>query len=147
LEAEEDYYNRNGHSGVQCGGQHIVVLTPPRKVTSPDDVLEDEADECPRHVVNRGRRRDGTSTGEYHREVDVFEYGVGVFPRNKVWDPRCDGTYEEKPSERVKDLPLGKLQPWSYDTPYYGSSTESSGTGADEAVLLVRVTHILDILK
>lgn len=50
-----------------------VVLRQPREVTTTDDIVEDEANNRPRHVVDGGCRRDRPSTTEDYREIDIFD--------------------------------------------------------------------------
>ena len=57
LQTEEYEDDRDRHAGIECGGQHIVVLRPPREVASTDDILEDEPYDRPRHKVYRRSRR------------------------------------------------------------------------------------------
>ena len=76
LQAEKDNHDRNCDARVERSRQDVVVLRPPRKVASPDHVLENEPDDRPRDVVYRRCRRDEARTGKYHGKVDVSEHGV-----------------------------------------------------------------------
>ena len=49
-----------------------VVLQPPEHVAATDDVVEQEADEYPRYVVDRGCRRHDVEAGKDDREVEVL---------------------------------------------------------------------------
>lgn len=52
-------------------------------MSSSDDILEEEADDCPRHVVYRARRRDVADAGEHEaskssasRQIDLMVGGT-----------------------------------------------------------------------
>lgn len=90
LEAEEDEDDRHGESRVQSRGEDVcriyaliktrgkrnwdirtVVLRPPREMTPADDVLEDESNHRPGHVVDSGCGRDVARSGEDDGEAEV----------------------------------------------------------------------------
>ena len=49
---------RGKGTGTGKGGQgRTVVFRPPTEMSSPDNVLEDESDDCPRDVIDGGRGR------------------------------------------------------------------------------------------
>jgi hypothetical protein len=50
-----------------------VVLCPPVKVASTDDIVEDKANEEPGHVVKGGRRRYGGRAAEGDWEINILE--------------------------------------------------------------------------
>ena len=50
-----------------------VVLCPPVKVASTDDIVKDKADEHRGRVVERSRRRHVGRGTKDDREIDVFE--------------------------------------------------------------------------
>ena len=50
-----------------------VVLHPPEHVAATDDVVEQEADEGPGHVVDRCCRRNDAYRGKEDREVEVLQ--------------------------------------------------------------------------
>jgi len=50
-----------------------VVLGPPVKVASLDDIVEDKADECPGHVVKGSRRKHVDRATEGDWEINVLE--------------------------------------------------------------------------
>ena len=50
-----------------------VVLQPPEDVAATDDVVEQEANEHPRHVVEWRRRWNGGGGTKYEWEVDILE--------------------------------------------------------------------------
>lgn len=64
LQAEEDHDDRDGDARVERGGEDVVVFRPPREVPPSNNVLEDEPDDRPRHVVDRCRWWDKACTGE-----------------------------------------------------------------------------------
>ena len=51
-----------------------------------DDVVEDEADDSPGHVVQRRSRRNETSTAEDDRPVEVLENNVVIL---LLQEPLC----------------------------------------------------------
>ena len=64
-----------------------------------DDIVEDEPDERPGHVVERGRGRDEAGAVEDDGEVDVLEERVRPLERDEVADERQGGTNEEEEQE------------------------------------------------
>jgi hypothetical protein len=96
-----------------------VVLRPPTKVASTDDVVKSEADENPGYVVERRRGRQVVRASEDKREIQVLE-GLYVeflveYPLNN-W--RKDPDQEEK-DETVIELAMGEQTLWSDDTPLH----------------------------
>jgi hypothetical protein len=63
-----------------------VVLCPPVKVASTDDIVEDKADEHPEHVVKGGRRRHVARAAEGDWEIDVLEETYLNFLCNIHWN-------------------------------------------------------------
>ena len=61
-----------------------------------DDIVEDEPDDRPGHVVERGCGRDETGAVEDDGEVDVLEERVWPLERDEVADERQGGTNEEE---------------------------------------------------
>ena len=57
LKNEEDQDGAHRHTRVKTSREDVVVLGPPREVTTTNDVLEDEADNRPWNVVDSGCRR------------------------------------------------------------------------------------------
>jgi len=53
-----------------------IIFDPPRKVSPPNVVIEDEADDRPWDVVERRRRRNRTQTAEDDREADTCRRSV-----------------------------------------------------------------------
>ncbi|PLW04758.1 hypothetical protein PCASD_21190 [Puccinia coronata f. sp. avenae] len=58
LEGEKDDDSANDGADVEAGGEEKVVLGSPAELHPAEHILEDEADEDPRHVVDGRRRRD-----------------------------------------------------------------------------------------
>ena len=70
-----------------------------------DDVVEEETDQGPWHVVESRRRRDETSAGQDDGEVDVFDERVGPFEVHEPSDDGADGADEEEEEEwTVSDM-------------------------------------------
>ena len=55
-------------------GVLTVVLRPPPKVATTNEILKDEADKDPRYIVERCRGRQIARTPKDDREVDVLEH-------------------------------------------------------------------------
>ena len=53
--------------------RRTVILRPPREVAASDEEVEDEADDAPADVVERGRRGQVSSATKDDRPVDVLE--------------------------------------------------------------------------
>lgn len=68
-------------------------------MTSAEDVLEDKADDGPRDVVDSAGGRNGTSSVEDDREVDVAEPAVGPFQAEEVGNNGAENTNEEEEYE------------------------------------------------
>jgi hypothetical protein len=69
LQAEEDKDCSDSDPRVHSGRKDVVVLRPPREVAPPNDILEDETDNCPGDVVDGACRRDQASSVENNREA------------------------------------------------------------------------------
>ena len=78
-------------------------------MTATDDVVEDERDDRPGHVVDGGRGGDEARAGEDDGEVDVAQEGVRPPQRDEVRRERADGADEEEVHEPVVDLPAREL--------------------------------------
>ena len=68
-----------------------------------DDIVEDEPDDRPGHVVERGRGRDEAGAVEDDGEIDVLEERVRPLERDEVADERQGGTDEEEEDEDDED--------------------------------------------
>jgi hypothetical protein len=53
--------------------QLTVILGPPGKVASTDDIIKDKTDQHPGHEVKRGCRGKVARAGKDEREVEIFE--------------------------------------------------------------------------
>ena len=69
-----------------------------------DDVVEDEPDDRPRHVVGRRRGRDEARPAEDDGEVDVFEERVRPLERDKVAGEGAECADEEEEHETATDM-------------------------------------------
>lgn len=68
-------------------------------MTPANHVVEDEADNSPRDIVDSTSRRNGTSSAEDDREVHVFDEGVGPFERDQVCHQGTDSPDQEEPDK------------------------------------------------
>lgn len=66
-------------------------------------IVEDEADDGPRHVVDRSRGRDHTEATKYDGEVDILDDGVRPLQMDYVCDCRCNGTNKEEEKKATAD--------------------------------------------
>ena len=80
-------------------GQRTIVLCPPRKVTSANDIIENESDDRPGDVVDGAGRGNETGAAEDDGEVDVFDERVGPFEVHEPSDDGADGADEEEEEE------------------------------------------------
>jgi hypothetical protein len=85
-----------------------VVLCPPVKVASTDDIVEDKADEHPEHVVKRGRRRDGGRAAEGDWEIDVLEETYSELLVQYPLEQWCKDAGKEEEDEAVVELTVRK---------------------------------------
>lgn len=84
---------------------------------SSNDILEEEANNCPWHVVHGGGGRNESRSREDDGEIDVFDERVWILARNEV---ACNGkerANEEEEDERVVYLAFRELEGGSDDTP------------------------------
>lgn len=145
LEDEEDKDRRYGNSGIESGGEDVVILGPPREGAAADDVVEGESNDCGGDVVDSGGWGDVTGTSEHDGQVDVLVPRVGVAAGEGVWDSWADGTDEEEPQERVVHLARAEHVFGGNNTPDDGGGTEHGGRQANESVILVARAHIFDV--
>ena len=75
LKDEEGQHGADSHTGVKGSREDVVVLGPPREVTAADDVLEDEASDGPRNVVDSAGGMNQAGTGEDDGEASEFVRG------------------------------------------------------------------------
>jgi len=57
LQAKENNDGSDRHTGVQSGGQDVIVSTPPAEMTPPNPILEDKPSHGPRGVIDTSCRR------------------------------------------------------------------------------------------
>ena len=76
-----------------------IVLCPPREVTSPNNMIEDVANNRPRDEVHACRRREPScSAEEENREVDILDNGV----RPSSYDEICNRGGDNSKREEIK---------------------------------------------
>ena len=86
-------------------GKRTIVLCPPRKVTSANDIIENESDDRPGDVVDGAGRGNETGAAEDDGEVDVFDERVGPFEVHEPSDDGANGADEEEEEEwAVSDM-------------------------------------------
>ena len=134
-------------------------------MTATDDVVEQEADEHPRHKVQRRRRRQGARTAEDNGEIEVLEETNSKLLVQSPLEERGDGTGQEEEDKAVVELTIREEPLRSNDTPLgYNISkrnrmptntaiyndrrgTEYGGRRTDEAVFLSRGAYVFDVGK
>ena len=92
-----------------------VVLQPPEDVAATDHVVEQEANEHPRHVVEWRRRWNGDGI-KYDREVDILEKRPLELLVTHPLDKWRNGTHEEE-EKAIVGMTVRKDTFWSNDTP------------------------------
>jgi len=78
LEYEKDQHCRYGNARIERRRQNVVVLRPPRKISPPNNILEDETNNTPRNVVDSRGRRNVSSTIEEDGEATMSELNNGL---------------------------------------------------------------------
>jgi hypothetical protein len=87
-----------------------IVLCPLAKVSSSDNVLEDESNDSPRHIVDGGGGRNETGSVEDDGHVDILvPPPVGVLLRHDPGENRSDRADEEEEEKAVVCLPFREL--------------------------------------
>jgi hypothetical protein len=81
-----------------------VVLCPPAKTASTDDIVEDKADEHKEHVVKRGRRRYGSRVAEGNWEIDVLEETYSELLVQYPLEQWCKDADKEEDDKAIVDL-------------------------------------------
>lgn len=76
--------------------KRTVVLGPPAEMPSSDDIVEDEADDGSRDVVDGGGRGHVAGTGEDDGHVDILPERVGPLAGKNPGDGRSNGADEEE---------------------------------------------------
>lgn len=85
-----------------------------------DPELENEANNTPGEVVERGGGRDGSRATEEERRDEIFDWGFGVSLGGIVDDDGGDGAEDEEEEEAGVDLTRGEHSSWADETPYDG---------------------------
>lgn len=124
LQDEEDQHRTNCNTRVERGGKYVVVLCPPREMTPSDDVLEDESNNSPRHIVDGACGWDRSCPRENNWEVEIAKPAVGELQAEEIGDDRADKTDEEEQDQSIVDLSLGELSSWPNNTPNNTSCAE-----------------------
>lgn len=146
-ESTSNNNERKSKQVAQVDGTRTVVLRPPRKVAPADDIVEDEANDRPRHVVDGGGRWNETRPIEDDGEVHIAQYRVWPHPRSNIpKHGQCDAQHE-KEHEPVIDLTTRELTLWADDAPDDARGAKHLRRGAAEPVALARAAHILDVRK
>ena len=122
-----------------------IVFRPPGEVTAADDVVEDEPDDTPRHVVRWSSRRDVTRASEHDRPVDVLQEARGVPSLYQIAHDGRASADEEEPHETVEELTAGELSRGADDAPNDRGCPEDSRARTAKAVLLVFGADIGDV--
>jgi hypothetical protein len=71
LDNEEDNNHADCDASIEGGRQNVVVTHPPSEVVPPYEVVEDEAHNSPRRIVDSCGRGHSTNTGEANWNIDV----------------------------------------------------------------------------
>jgi hypothetical protein len=90
-------------------------------VAATDNVVEHKADEYPRHVVQRRRRRNEADATKDDREVEIPKKGHLILLLESPLDKRRNSTDQEEEDEGVVQLTAREDTLWP-------NSTQLSGT-------------------
>ena len=94
-----------------------VVLQPPEDVAATDHVVEQEANEHPRHVVEWRRRWNSGDGTKDEWEVDILETRQLELLVTRPLDEWRNSTHEEEEEKAIVELTVRKDTLWSNDTP------------------------------
>ena len=103
-----EFQKKKSKKGVKQGkrrekkGKRTIVLCPPRKVTSANDIIENESDDRPGDVVDGAGRGNETGAAEDDGEVDVFEERVRPLERDEVAPERRERPREEEEHQAAR---------------------------------------------
>ena len=147
VQREEDDDTRNGRSRIKTGGKDIIVSHPPSEGFSPDDKIEDEANEKPGDVVETGGWRDGAETGEADWDGDVAPDGKRIAASEEVEGEGKDRSDEEEVEQSAVGSSWAEESPGTNSTPDDGRRREGRRAGADEAVLLSGSAHVGNVVE
>ena len=81
-----------------------VVLCPPVKVASADDIVKDKADEHPGHVIKGSRSRRVLHAAEHDWEIDVFEETYSKLLVQYPLENWCKDTGKEEIGEAIIEV-------------------------------------------
>lgn len=116
-EGEEDDQRAERQAEVEPRGREEVEAAPPREVALADEVLEEEADDAPGQVVERGGRGDGAGAAEDDGGHEVPEVGLGPPLGGEVERDGDDGADAEEDEEAGVDLPWREDAGWPDQSP------------------------------
>ena len=94
-----------------------VVLGPPPKVVTTNEIVKDEADKDPGYIVERCRRRQVVCAKKDDREIDVLEHTQSKLFVQYPLDERCDCANQETEGETIVELAVREQTLWSDHTP------------------------------
>ena len=100
-----------------------VILCPPIKVASTDDIVEDKADD---HIVDGRHRRQKVRASEDERKVDVLEKIDSELLVQHPLEPRCKDAGKEEDSEAVVKLTVREQALRPNDTPLHDTPQQSA---------------------
>lgn len=112
---------RHGDTSIQRGGEYIIVLGPPREMTSTDDILENESHYCPRNIIEgtgwgnctSSRENDGKADHKYQLftsmnvKISDLRYRMKVLGHFKLMRYVIKGP--RKPARKKKTRPTTNL--------------------------------------
>src|ERR1700679_3074770 len=85
-----------------------IVLCPPVKVASTDDIVKDKADEHCGHVVKGGRRRYVARAAEDDWKIDVLEEPYSELLVQYPLEKWCNYAENEEEDEAIVELTVRK---------------------------------------
>lgn len=116
-EGEENDEGAQREAEVEPGARQKVEPAPPAEVALLDQVLEDEADDAPGQVVERGGGRDGPGAAKDDGGDEVADGRLGPAPGGQVKEHGEDGADPEKDKEARVDLARGEHAGGAEETP------------------------------
>lgn len=144
MESEEDDDGGESKTDVQPSRQGVVVLHPPASPAVADELVEDESDEPPREIVQRGSRRDEAGAAEDDGRGEVADGGTREHARAEVNSNGESGAGEPEPHQRRVHLTRGVDSLGADDAPDDGGVEEHASVGAHEVVGLMLGADVLD---
>ena len=97
VQCEEDEQRGYNETTVQRRRNNVVVLQPPARVSSPDEVVENDAGEAPAEVDVDSRRRELASASKDDGGADVAPEGLGPAASQQPGGNGSDGSDKPKP--------------------------------------------------